>query len=70
MRSLAVLLTCHNRKEKTLACLKHLYESEKDCSFELDMEVYVTDDGSDDGTYEAIRDLHPDMATLMRLSFA
>ncbi|MBN7813506.1 glycosyltransferase family 2 protein [Algoriphagus sp. H41] len=44
----AVLLTCHNRKEKTKACLVNLFEQE--LPENTSMEVFVCDDGSTDGT--------------------
>jgi len=49
---IAVLLTCHNRKEKTLACLTSLYAAELPDGY--DFEVYLVDDGCTDGTGEAI----------------
>lgn len=52
--TIAVLLTCHNRKDKTLQCLQALYEQlglEIDFSFE----VFLVDDASADGTAEAIK---------------
>ena len=45
----AALLTCHNRKAKTLACLKSLF------GILPDVEVYLTDDGCKDGTAEAVK---------------
>lgn len=45
---LAAIMTCHNRKDKTLACLKSLF------SIIPDVEVYLTDDGCTDGTAEAV----------------
>lgn len=53
--SVAVLLTCFNRKDKTLACLKSLFE----ISTKLD--VYLVDDGSTDGTTEAIKKQFPNV---------
>ena len=50
---IAVLLTCHNRKEKTLACLKSLYR------IMLEVDVYLTDDGCTDGTAEAVKSIFP-----------
>ncbi len=49
----AALLTCHNRKEKTLACLKSLYR------ILPEVEVYLTDDGCADGTAEAVKSIFP-----------
>lgn len=49
----AVLLTCHNRKAKTLACLKSLYEAKPD------VDVYLTDDRCTDGTLEAVNAAYP-----------
>lgn len=53
MTKLAVLLTVHNRKQKTLDCLRGLFRQEmpEDCS----LEVYLTDDGCTDGTPEAVK---------------
>jgi GT2 family glycosyltransferase len=51
--TLAVLLTCHNRKDKTLQCLKALYEQQ---GLEIDytIEVFLVDDASTDGTAQAV----------------
>lgn len=51
---LAALLTCHNRKAKTLSCLEALFAA-ADAAPGLKIEVFVTDDGSTDGTSAAIR---------------
>jgi GT2 family glycosyltransferase len=50
---IAVLITCHNRKEKTLSCLKSLFSTEwpKKVLFH----VYLVDDGSTDGTDDAVK---------------
>jgi GT2 family glycosyltransferase len=55
--SIAVLLTCHNRKEKTLACLRRVYEQELPPGVALS--VFLVDDGSTDGTADAIRERFP-----------
>ena len=53
----AVLLTCHNRREKTIACLESLYRAAVPSACQMD--VYLTDDGSNDGTGTAVRELFP-----------
>ena len=55
----AVLITCFNRKEKTLACLKDIYAQEKpnDCT----VDIYIVDGGSTDGTSEAIKEEYPNV---------
>lgn len=55
--SLAVLLTVHNRKLKTLACLSHLFLQK--LPVEVSMEVWLTDDGCTDGTAEAVHKAFP-----------
>ncbi len=50
---ITVLLTCFNRKEKTVACIKSLAEGNKDYDFEF----IVVDDGSKDGTIDAVEAL-------------
>lgn len=52
---IAVILTCHNRKEKTLACLRSLY---KISSY---FKIYLTDDACTDGTSTAIKNEFPDV---------
>ena len=56
---IAVLLTCFNRKEKTLSCLAGLYESQRVYnernSSPIELEVFLTDDGCTDGTAQAVQ---------------
>ncbi|MBN1186526.1 MAG: glycosyltransferase family 2 protein [Bacteroidales bacterium] len=59
INSIAVLLTCHNRKEKTIACITQLNESKSVCSIAFEMDVYLTDDGSTDGTSDELKKLFP-----------
>ena len=47
-----VILTCFNRKEKTLNCVKQLIEGNKNITFEF----VIVDDGSTDGTEEALKE--------------
>ena len=51
MKTIAVLLTVFNRKEKTIQCLKRLYNILPLEGYLVD--VYLTDDGRTDGTPEA-----------------
>ena len=54
--SIAVLLTCHNRKDKTHKCLSQLFEN-KSSNFIL--KVYLVDDKCTDGTVEIINEFFP-----------
>ncbi|WKN32546.1 glycosyltransferase family 2 protein [Porifericola rhodea] len=53
MDKIAILLTCFNRKDKTLTCLNALYQ------FDLNFDVFLVDDGSTDGTSDAIKKRFP-----------
>ncbi|HEY9675264.1 MAG TPA: glycosyltransferase family 2 protein [Waterburya sp.] len=59
---LAALLTCHNRKPKTLACLEALFNQE--LPREVTIDVYLVDDGSTDGTGEAVAQSYPQVKIL------
>ena len=56
---IAVLLTCHNRKEKTISCLKSLFVSQDDYNRkhnnQLLLTVFLVDDGCTDGTSDEIK---------------
>jgi GT2 family glycosyltransferase len=54
---LAALLTCHNRKLMTLACLKALFNQE--LPNEVAIDAYLVDDSSTDGTAEAVAQSYP-----------
>ena len=64
MKKIAVLLTCFNRKEKTIKCLKALFASLEHMDKKPSINVYLTDDGSTDGTTEAVREIFPDTIIL------
>jgi GT2 family glycosyltransferase len=53
----AVLITSHNRKEKTLTCLKALHSLILPRNYSL--KVYLVDDGSNDGTSEEVKKKFP-----------
>lgn len=57
LQRIAVLMTCHNRKEKTLSCLNHLYLNT--IPQNVEMEIYLVDDGSSDGTGQAVATTYP-----------
>lgn len=59
---IAVLMTCHNRRETTLNCLRALYGRKTPES--VDFDVYLVDDGCTDGTGEAVRREHPEVTVL------
>jgi len=52
--TIAVLITCHNRKEKTLKCLRNLF-CQKGIGESFLLEVFLVDDGCTDGTPEVIK---------------
>ncbi len=56
-QKIAVLLTCHNRKRKTLECLESLFVA--DIPNEIKFDVFLTDDGSNDGTEIAVKNIFP-----------
>jgi GT2 family glycosyltransferase len=57
INKIAVLLTCHNRRNDTLNCLKNLFK--QDLPHDYDLDVYLVDDGSSDGTGVAVKDRFP-----------
>ncbi len=74
---LAVIMTCFNRRSITVSCLRALYQ-QTNC---LDFDVYLTDDGSSDGTADTVKSEYPEVNILqgdgnlfwvggMRLAFA
>lgn len=57
--TIAVLMTCYNRKLTTLDCLSALYQSKLPKGHF--MEVFLVDDGSTDGTSEAVHNNFSDV---------
>ena len=54
MNKIAVLLTCHNRKDHTTACIRSLADTEE---MKKTLHFVVVDAGSTDGTKEALQEL-------------
>lgn len=54
---IAILITVHNRKEKTIECLNNLYNQNIDEN--VNFKIYLVDDGSTDGTTDAINSMFP-----------
>jgi GT2 family glycosyltransferase len=59
---IAVLLTCHNRREKTIRCLESLFSSLDYYNINHDihiiLRVFLVDDGSTDGTSKSVLDAY------------
>ena len=64
MQKIAILLTCYNRKNKTLSALSSLQKAAQCFKYPLKISVYLTDDGSTDGTSEAVRASFPKVVVL------
>lgn len=57
MTRIAVMMTCHNRRTQSLACLDALRRQ----ATHADLDVYLLDDASTDGTADAVRAEHPEV---------
>lgn len=64
MQNIAVLLTCFNRKAKTLNALRSLKIAQHAYHEEIKLIVHLTDDGSTDGTSDAIQNTFPEVKIL------
>ena len=62
MKHIAVLMTCFNRREATLKCLRALYD--QNIAENVDFNVYLVDDGCTDGTGVAVRRQYPKVRVL------
>ncbi len=56
-------MTCFNRREYTLKCLRHLYQQTA-LQEGVKLRIFLTDDGSKDGTAEAVAKAFPDTKIL------
>lgn len=59
---IAVLMTCYNREATTLGCLDSLFRQKIPSGVTL--EVFLVDDGSTDGTAQAVRDRYPSVTII------
>lgn len=62
--SIAVVLTCFNRREKTAACLHALVHQASHLADRCQLRLVVTDDGSTDGTPEMLAADFPQVTVL------
>lgn len=60
--NIAVLITCYNRKQKTLTCLEALLRQV--LPPETTFLVYLVDDGSTDGTAESVQQAYPQVKVI------
>ena len=58
-KEIAVLLTCYNRKNKTVNCLNSFYNANKPEEYKFD--IYLVDDGSTDGTGDVVKNVFSDI---------
>lgn len=57
MTHIAILITCFNRKEKTLKCIKDIYN--QNYIDDINLDIFIIDGGSTDGTPQAIKQKFP-----------
>ena len=65
MKKFIVTMTCFNRREKTLKCLERLFLA-ADKASDLSLDVVIVDDGSTDGTSDAIRAAYDNHVHIVR----
>jgi len=57
MKKIAVLVTCHNRKDKTINSILALQKAYLNAVDQVEIILYLVDDGSKDGTQNAIKQI-------------
>lgn len=60
--TIAVIMTVHNRKDTTIECLRNFYACKSIEDYNVDF--YMMDDGSKDGTSEAVKNEFPQIIFL------
>jgi GT2 family glycosyltransferase len=58
--TIAVIMACFNRKDKTIRCLRSLFQ-QQGLGQEFNVSVFLVDDGSTDGTGTAVRQEFPEV---------
>ena len=61
---IAILITCHNRRETTLSCLDAI--NNQKLANTVTLQVYLVDAGSTDGTKEAVLEHFPEVNLIPR----
>lgn len=56
---IAVIMTVYNRRNITIDCLKKIHSLHVENNLDVNIDIYVTDDNSSDGTYDTIKNLFP-----------
>ena len=61
--NVAVLMTCYNRKDVTLRCLRQFFAQKKPSGVSFD--IYLVDDASPDNTGESVKSEFPNVNVIM-----
>jgi GT2 family glycosyltransferase len=65
MMKIATLITCYNRKEKTVDCLYKIFEVIQKSNTRIENSIFLTDDDSTDGTRELVKELFPTVTIIL-----
>ena len=63
IKTIAVLITCYNRKESTIKCLKALH-NQTGIGESYSIQVFLVDDASTDGTGAEVKKLFPEVTII------